>query len=287
MTRSSLPGRGNGGFILPTVLWIAIALALIAAAVVHINRADQRLARGNLQIAIASEAADAGMTRGIAILLDRRVNPPWRIDGTPKVWKFAGTAVQISIEDELGKIDLNTAADSILHGLLVSQGIAEQQATTLVDAIGDWRSTNGLRRLNGANAADYQTAGYAYGPRNAPFESVDELGQVIGMNARLLDRLSPSLTVFSHHPMPDPNTAPPSVLAALSASGGVHASNVASADASGSDVAAVGTTSSVVDLTGRAFTIKATAQTPQGTEVTRAAVIRFVDNTHFWIQDWR
>lgn len=287
MTRSSLPGSGKNGFVLPTVLWIAIALALIAAAVVHINRADERLARGNLQTAVASEVADAGITRGIAILLDRRANPQWRIDGTPKEWKFAGTTVRISIEDELGKIDLNTATDSILHGLLISKGIGEQQATALVDAIGDWRSTNGLRRLNGANAADYQTAGYPYGPRNAAFESVDELGQVIGMNAKLLDRLSPSLTVFSHRPMPDPNTAPPSVLAALSASGGVHAGNVASANASGSHVAVVGTTSSVVDLTGRAFTIKATAQTAQSGQVTRTAVVRFVDNTHFWIQSWQ
>lgn len=268
----------NEGFILLTVLWVAIALALMAAGIVYLSRTDRRLAQENLQTAEAKQAADAGITRGIVALLDRGANPPWRIDGTPQRWSFAGIPVQIRIEDELGKIDLNTGADTILHNLLVAQGLDEQRATALVDAIADWRSKSGLKRLSGANAADYRAAGYSYGPRQAPFESVDELGQVMGMNAKLLDRVGPFLTVFSQRPIPDPNTAPPAVLAAMSGSGAPQAKAIGST---------FGTTSSIVDLTGRAFTIIATARIRGGAKFKRTTVVRFIDNAHFWIQDWR
>ena len=64
---------------------------------------------------------------GIAALLDRDPARAVPIDGTPWRWSFAGAAVEIAIEDELGKIDLNAASDTLLHDLFRAQGVGERE----------------------------------------------------------------------------------------------------------------------------------------------------------------
>ena len=61
----------------------------------------------------------------------------------------------------------------------------EPSAARLVDAIGDWKDADDLRRPNGAEAADYQAAGSPYLPANALFETVPELQRVLGMTPAL------------------------------------------------------------------------------------------------------
>ena len=288
--------KTSRGFALTIVLWIVIALSLIAIGIVHLNRSDQTIAQAAEVLAQAQESADAGVTRGIMALLDRDPTHSWRIDGTPQSWSFADAKVQISIEDELGKIDLNAASDSRLHDLFLSTGVSEDEAETLVDTIADWRDQDDLKRLHGAEKDDYAAAGLPYGPRNGLFESVDELGQILGMPAQVLERVRPALTVFSHLPVPDPSTAPAAVLAVLPSIGpnGIEAALAARGHAvNDTDTSAtptlLGTTSTITDLTGRAFTLHAIAQMPDGTRAERIAVIRFTDGAHgkYWIQDWR
>ena len=50
---------------------------------------------------------------------------------------------------------------------------------------------------HGAESAAYQAAGLGHGPKNAPFETITELDQVLGMTATLLDRLRPLVTVYA------------------------------------------------------------------------------------------
>ncbi len=104
-----------------------------------------------------------------------------------------------------------------MQGLLVSVEVAEDAAAALVDAIGDFRDADDLRRLNGAEDRDYQAAGLAHGPKNRPFESVAELRQVFGMTGALYDRVAPALTVYSRRRKPFRATSPPEVQAALAA----------------------------------------------------------------------
>ncbi len=280
----------DSGFALPTVLWIVIALALLATGILHISRTDQRLARGMSGLAQARAAADAGIARGVIALLDREPAHAWRLDGTAQRWSFAGAAIDIAIEDEFGKIDLNAASDGLLHDLLRANGVVEREATALVDRIAGWRAADDPKHLDDA----YRTSGYPYGPRKGAFESVDELGQVIGMTAELLARLTPSLTVFSRLPMPDPTTAPRAVLLVLPGIGAADADAALAAraiptsHAGATPGAAPGTNLLIADLTGRAFTIRARARTDDGAEAVRSAVVRFSDGAkwRFWIQDW-
>ena len=94
-------------------------------------------------------------------------------DGTVHTWDADEARISVSALDESGKIDLNVASDALLKGLLKSAGgLDETQASRLVDAIGDWKDPDDLRRANGAEAADYRAAGSPYLPANGAFETL-------------------------------------------------------------------------------------------------------------------
>ena len=69
--------------------------------------------------------------------------------------------------------------------------------------------------LNGAEIDEYEAAGLDYGPRNAPFELLGELQQVLGMNYALFEKVAPYLTIYSGLSMPNPAFAAAPVLQSL------------------------------------------------------------------------
>jgi general secretion pathway protein K len=124
--------------------------------------------------------------------------------------------VTVKALDESGKIDLNTASDPLLKGLLLTAGGQDDDAAArLVDAIDDWKDADDLRRPNGAEAPEYQAAGLSYKPANAPFEAVAELQRVLGMNPEIYARIADSLTVFSRMSGVNPVFASRTVLLAV------------------------------------------------------------------------
>jgi general secretion pathway protein K len=84
-----------------------------------------------------------------------------------------------------------------------------------VDAILDWRDEDDLRLLNGAEDPDYDAAGRPYGAKDGPFDSVEELQQVLGFDRVLYQALAPALTVSSGQASPGAEFAPPLVRAAV------------------------------------------------------------------------
>jgi len=153
----------------------------------------------------------------------RQIEERWRTDGTLYQWRFGDHVVHISIQDEGGKIDLNTGKDELLRGLFVSVGLDEQQADIMVNRINDFRDPDGLHRLSGAEDEDYEHAGLPYRAKDAPFEAVEELQRVLGMTYEVYKRVLPALTVHSRKEGIDHRSAPREVLLALP---GVDADNV-------------------------------------------------------------
>jgi general secretion pathway protein K len=123
--------------------------------------------------------------------------------------------VRVRVQDEAGRIDLNLAQEELLIRLLISVGVAPDAARALVECILDWREPGIGKRLNGAKANEYHDAGLSYGPRNGPFEAVEELRLVLGMTRPLFDLLAPALTVYSQTPWVDVDVAPEQVLRVL------------------------------------------------------------------------
>ena len=124
------------------VLWGVALLSSMAISLLSTGNVSHHLSRHGLQAAQADAIAEAAVSRAVLALLDRRPERRWRVDGVPQDFTFAGVTLRIAIQDELGRIDLNQADQSLLAGLFRSAGLDAQAASSLVDKILDWRDAN-------------------------------------------------------------------------------------------------------------------------------------------------
>lgn len=211
-----LATRGEKGIALVIVLWIVVLLSIMAASFAYSMRTETKLTTFALERAQARALAEAGMVYAIQkLMFSPDPEDPWPTEGTPREWPFGPGVVSISVTDSSGKIDLNHADRGLFGGLLKTQGmVAEEDVDTLLDALEDWRDPDDLRRLNGAEEDEYLAADRAVGPKNAPFESVEELQQVLGFTQELYESLYDHITVSGHKGI-NPETASLEVLSAL------------------------------------------------------------------------
>ncbi len=177
---------------LVSVLWGVALLSIIAAAFLSSGSTSHRIARHSIEVAQVDAIAEAGVTYAALSLLNGRLDRRWRTDGVAQGFEFLGTPVSVSIQDELGRIDVNYADGALLARALQAAGLEGQAASVLADRILDWRELNPGRRLNGASEQDYRSAGGAYLRRKGPFQSLAELKLVTGMTPDLYRRVEPA-----------------------------------------------------------------------------------------------
>ena len=201
------PRRQRGvAFLL--VLWVIAMLSVLLASFALIARTELVQARHLFDTAQARYAAEAGLDLAVYEL---RKNDPalrWIGDGRPYSFGFGDADVEVKITDDSGKIDINTPSEQTLRNLFASRGLDDEQAQGLAAAILDWTDPDDDTRLNGAEIAQYKSAGLTYGPRNAPFDTVTELQQVLGMNYELFRQVEPALTIYSGQGTPNLAYAP-------------------------------------------------------------------------------
>jgi general secretion pathway protein K len=170
------------------------------------------LARG----VAAREAARAGVEFAVARLLDSDPARRWAGDGRGYRMGFEGAELDIIVRDEAGKIDLNAAGHELLLGLFEALGEPRESAGRLAGAIVDWRDPDSLTQpAGGAEDGNYDEAGLAWGAKDAPFETVAELEQVLGMRPALYASASRYLTVYTGAATPDADSAEDRVLQAM------------------------------------------------------------------------
>lgn len=321
MSDVQVNSRPEQGTALIVTLWILGLLSLVAAAFMADSRTTSKLAQNLAENARAEALADAGVYRAVAALLDPAHQP--RIDGSAYRWMFGGGTIMISIQDEAGKIDLNTASDQLLEGLFVSVGSEPKAARKLVRAVRDFADADELKQSDGAEDDDYRAVELMDGAKDAPFDTVAELQQVLGMTLELYDRVAPALTVYSGSRSINPTTAPRQALLALPGArpeqiDAVIAARTASVerdrssgDRSSSEALEGSTTaeSEVFDEMsaaddeaagvtgfgapgGGVYSITALATTPEGGRFERLAIVRLTDDPiqpyifHEWRRSW-
>jgi general secretion pathway protein K len=201
------------GFALLIVLWTLAFLSLIGAALVTTSRQDTQRARNMVDAAAAEAAADGAVQQAIYALLDQSARR-WRPDGTTHVLRSGQNRIEVRIENETSKVNPNFAPVELMQAVMVDLGIRSSVAARLAAAIADWRTQGEQPRPLGAKAPQYAAAGRDYAPPGASFESLDELGAVLGMTPDLLALLRPHLTLYSDAD-PDGSTTDPVVAAAL------------------------------------------------------------------------
>ncbi len=207
-------GAREGGMVLVIVLWIMTLLAVMAGSFAYSMRVETRLATGTVERAQARALAEAGIAYALAWQLDPEAQKQWPPNGDLREWSFGGGRLRIQVVDAGGLVNLNTANSELLKALLAAAGVDPQNQDRLADAIQDWRDPDDQPLPHGAESGDYRAAGRP-GPKNAPFESVEELGEVLGITRELYERIADVGTVFSYHSGVNPELAPARLLRAL------------------------------------------------------------------------
>lgn len=204
------------GIALLLVLWMMVILigiigvfALLAGTE---NRQGKLLARGTQ----ARYAAEGGIE--VAVLRLGNADPmlQWVPDNRVYKYEVDKSKIEIRVVDESGKVDINVAGAEVLTPLLLAVGADQQQAEEIASAILDWRDQDDLLSIpGGAEDPQYASANLPYGAKDAAFQTISELQQVLGMTPELYAKLQPLITIYSGLPRPNPSFAPPEVLAAL------------------------------------------------------------------------
>ncbi|MCZ6722205.1 MAG: type II secretion system protein GspK [Proteobacteria bacterium] len=325
---------GRQGLALIAVLWGVTLLAVIATSFTTTTRTETKLALNLIENTKAKALADAGIYRAVlALIEDRRISlrdneafedaalegeddtlvrlefgtareaespdeaeSPGAFlhaDATPYRWGFAGAEVVIAVQDEGGKINLN-GAEELVEALLRSAGLGPGAASDLADAIADFGDEDDLPRAGGAEDADYRAAGFTHGAKDAPFESVDELKLVLGMDDALYGRIAPLVTVYVSQHEVNPETAPAGVLRVLRGEplAGIDGSETEESPsfmADGFD-AAPDLSSFAGGGLAEVYTIRSEARLEGGAVFVREAVVELTGEAHrrpYWFLAWR
>ncbi|MDE2182808.1 MAG: general secretion pathway protein GspK [Alphaproteobacteria bacterium] len=209
--RSSKP-RADGGWALISVLWTVAILAMLAGAVEAMLLSSAALAQRQFERAEAEAALDGAVVRAVLGIGDNRPERRWRVDGKATTIAVNGLPVAVSVQDQFGLVDLNTADGTVIGRVLAGAGAKAEDLGRLIEHVIDWRSMYPARR----DDADYREAGLAWRPRHGPFQSVAELQLVLGMTPEIFRRAAPALTVYSGRPSIDPLVAPAQALQGFS-----------------------------------------------------------------------
>jgi type II secretory pathway component PulK len=199
-TQNTRPGARNGhlryaerGSLLIIVLWMALGLVTITlyfanSMVFELRASDNRVAG-----LAADQAVEAGARYVSSVLTALATNGAvpdvtayqseaipvgeahfWLI-GRPGDYQVQPDEVFFGLVDEASKLNLNTAGTNLLQGLT-------NMTPELAANITDWRDTNGTISANGDGPNVYSASQLSYQPKNAPFETIDELRLVYPMD---------------------------------------------------------------------------------------------------------
>ena len=204
------------GAALLLVMWLVLLLSGLVASYAMSARIESLQGNGAARGVVAGEAARAGVEYAVSRLMEQDPKQRWAADGRGYPLSFGPTKVMIEVRDEAAKIDLNAAAPALLSGLFEELGEPRERAQRLAGAIVDWRDNDNLSQaVGGAEDPAYASAGLAWGAKDAPFDSVAELEQVLGMRPALYAAAAPHLTMYSGNATPDASIADGIVLAAM------------------------------------------------------------------------
>jgi general secretion pathway protein K len=213
---SSSTGRSpyNRGFALIIVLWSIVLLSEIIFHITASGRTELKISSNIVANTIAREATDGAIFQTIfrqsAMKLDQR----WVADGGLHEIVIGETRINVKLEDEASLINPNSASPALVEALLRATGSDSATASKLATAISEWTGTVSVARPRAIVMEDYQNAGLDYGPPGEAMETLDELGQVLGMTPAVLASIRPHLTLFGP-PEPSATSADDYVAIAL------------------------------------------------------------------------
>jgi general secretion pathway protein K len=142
------------------------------------------------------------------------MNEPLKLNGEPAHCQWSDDiSVAISIQDQGGLVDLNTASPDLLLALMQGLGADDAKSVGIVAALQDFRDPDAQSANGGVEPAMFP--GKAYGPKNAPLAIPGEIDQVPELDDALFNKLMPFVTVTSQQSGIDLSSAPQKLLELL------------------------------------------------------------------------
>ncbi|MBN1593223.1 MAG: general secretion pathway protein GspK [Candidatus Coatesbacteria bacterium] len=206
------------GVALLMVIWIMVLLTVMALELSFEKRVDLSIATNFRDEAQAYYLALAGMNMAFSEILSKEYYMGSSDGGgnlyfiaRQATWNEAGEleldeaapdrdgvrlgrgSFDYEIVDERRKLDIRLSSnDDRLRDLLIESGVDDLTADTITDSIKDWRDSDDLHRVNGAEdeyyEVNYEDQGMnsPYLCKNANFDSVRELLLIRGMTPEIL-----------------------------------------------------------------------------------------------------
>ena len=189
--------QAQQGMVLVIVLWIVLGLVAVVLLFSEGMRMEYQ-ASSNSASAIAAGQSVEGARRYLTYVLSNLETPGtmpttdmftaeeapvgdaffWLIGRSDEDQGTVDTPT-FGFVDEASKLNLNTATREMIEAL-------PNMTSEVAAAIMDWRNPPDQAQPDGAQSAAYETGDPAYGCKNAPFESVEELRLVKGVTQALL-----------------------------------------------------------------------------------------------------
>lgn len=186
-------GQHDRGVAMLVVLWAGVIMMLVALGISDRARTDLLLTRNLIDATEAELAADAGVWLAVSRVWTGSPEE-MAADGTLHGARIGASEVRFRATDESTRIDLNAAEEAQLSQLFETIGLGEEETRALVDAI--------VRRRE---AAAYE--GERTGRILHPFTSTDELAKAGGLDAAMLRRIDPLITVYTGQARPGSDQA--------------------------------------------------------------------------------
>lgn len=204
----------EAGFVLPSVVAILIVVAAAAALATQQMQTHTRTTTARFD-ALRLQGLVDGVARFVAVsLINERVR---RLPGlglpengsTVACPLPGGGLIRVTVQDQGGLIDLNASPRPLLEDGFRALGIADRDASAIAAEIIDDRDADDTPEpMGGAEAPQYKARGLTYGPRNAPYDSIDELDRLPSMTRAIGAILRPAVTVWNTSGGIDPTLNP-------------------------------------------------------------------------------
>jgi general secretion pathway protein K len=241
--------KSERGFALISVMLVLALLGVVVTEFAVSTRLESSMIRSFRDGVLAAHLAEAGVQQALREILGPGTVVALDDDGSLSFYRTADSSVvpikmsrlprqrvalgsgdfSYRISDEESRLNVNTAPPDRVDRLLTALGLDKQARDTVNDSLQDWKDTDDLHRVNGAESEDYYLKQpVPYRARNGPLQDTAELLQVRGVTREIYrgtqgrTALADLVTVVGRDTI-NMNTAPAPVLTAL----GLSAAEVA------------------------------------------------------------
>jgi len=225
MRKRTQNSNHESGSVLIIVIWVAFGLVSLALYFAHSMSFELR-SSDNRVAAVEAEQAIEGAARYVSNILANTITQQqqpgtmpdplgyrsaavpvgdarfWLIGRDTNTWQNGPDRLTFGLVDEASKLNLNTATMEMLQAL---PNMTAELAANIVA----WRQSTNDASVGGAQSETYLRLQPPYLCKNAPFETVDELRLVYGLNLELLYGEDSQLSGLLDPNEPDGETLPP------------------------------------------------------------------------------